>query len=80
MKTKTKKYTALLKSGKTLLKYKKVTVKVKGKTYSSKTNKKGQAIFKLKITTKGTFKAIIKFNGDKLYKSCKKTVYIKIKK
>ena len=41
---------------------------------------KGKAVFKLKITKKGKFKATIKFAGDKLYKASKKTVYIKIKK
>ncbi len=77
---KVKKYTIALKSGKTILKKKKVTLKVKGKTYTAKTNSKGKAVFKLKITKKGKFKATIKFAGDKLYKASKKTVYIKIKK
>lgn len=77
---KVKKYTIALKSGKTILKKKKVTLRVKGKTYTAKTNSKGKAVFKLKITKKGKFKATIKFAGDKLYKASKKTVYIKIKK
>lgn len=80
LKSKVKKYTVTLKSGKTILKNKKVTLKLKGKTYSTKTNNKGQAIFKLKITKKGKFKATIKFSGDKQYKSTAKTVNIKIKK
>ena len=80
LKTKTKKYSVKLKAGKTLLKNKKIKLTVKGKTYFAKTNKKGLATFKLKITKKGKFKAIIRFYGDKLYKSSKKTVYIKIKK
>ncbi len=80
LKTKTKKYQVILKSGKTLLKNKKIKLKVRGKTYSAKTNSKGKAIFKLKITKKGKFKAVIRFNGDKLYKTSKKTIYIKIKK
>jgi len=69
-----------LKSGKNIVKNKKVTIKIRGKTYTSKTNSKGKAIFKLKISKKGKFKGILKFNGDKTYKSSKKTVYIKIKK
>ena len=79
-KAKTKKYTITLKSGKTHLKNKKIKLRFRGKTYSAKTNKKGQAVFKLKINKKGKFKAIIRFYGDKLYKSSQKTVYIKIKK
>lgn len=80
LKKKTKKYTIKLKSGKTLLKNKKIKLKVNGRTYTAKTNKKGQATFKLKISKKGKFKAVIRFYGDKLYKASKKTVYIKIKK
>ena len=80
LKTKTKKYQITLKSGKTLLKNKKITLKIKGKIYSAKTNNKGKATFKLKITKKGKFKAIIRFSGNKLYKASKKVIYIKIKK
>ncbi|MBQ7929107.1 MAG: hypothetical protein IJ287_10275 [Methanobrevibacter sp.] len=75
-----KKYTVTLKTGKKILKNKKIFLKLKNKTYSGKTNSKGKVTFKLKITKKGTFKATINFYGDKLYKVSKKTVYIKIKK
>ena len=75
-----KKYTVILKTGKKVLKNKKITIKVKNRKYSSKTNSKGKATFKLKITKKGKFKALINFAGDKTYKASKKTVYIKIKK
>lgn len=86
-KSKSKKYRITLKTsksssndGKTYMKAgKKVTLKLKSKTYTAKTNKKGQAVFKLKMTKKGTFKAVIKFNGDKIYKSVSKKVKIKIK-
>ncbi len=77
---KVKKYTVILKTGKKVLKNKKIFIKVKNKTYSGKTNSKGKVTFKLKITKKGKFKATIKFFGDKLYKASQKTVYIKIKK
>ena len=79
-KTKTKKYTVILKTGKTPLKNKRIKLKLRGKTYSAKTNKKGKVTFKLKIKKRGKFKAVIRFNGDKSYKASKKTVYIKIKK
>ena len=58
----------------------KITMKIKGKTYRAKTNKKGVAVFKLKkLQRKGTFKAKIIFKGNTYYKSVKKTVKIKIK-
>ena len=78
-KAKTKMYRVALKSGKIILKYKIVFIKVKGKTYSAKTNNKGHATFKIRLSIKGKFKAIITFKGDKSYKPSKKTVYIKIK-
>ena len=80
-KVKVKKYTITLKSGKTLLKKVKVTLKVKGKTYKATTNKKGKATFKIKnLKKKGTYKAVIKFKGNKNYKATSKKVKIKVKK
>ena len=84
---KTKKYTVTLKTikgssidGKTYLAAgKKVTLKINGKTYTAKTNAKGQATFSLKITKKGKFTASIKFDGDKSYKASSKSVKITIK-
>ena len=84
---KTKKYTVTLKTtkgssidGKTYLaKGKKVTLKINGKTYTAKTNAKGQATFSLKITKKGKFAAVIKYAGDNTYKASSKNVKITIK-
>ena len=80
--TKTKKYTITLKNskGKAVNKAK-VTLKVKGKTYKSKTNSKGKATFKItKLTKKGTFKATINFKGNNYYyKAVTKKANIKIK-
>jgi len=84
---KTKKYTVTLKTtkgssidGKTYLaKGKKVTLKINGKTYTAKTNAKGQATFSLKITKKGKFAAVIKYAGDNTYKAASKKVKITIK-
>ena len=76
---KTKKITAILKSGKKLLKSKRIRLTIKGKTYTKKTNKLGKAIFKIKLTKKGKYKARIRFNGDKYYKASTKTITIKIK-
>ena len=84
---KTKKYTVTLKTipgssidGKTYLAAgKKVTMKINGKTYTAKTNAKGQATFSLKITKKGKFTTKISFDGDKSYEASSKSVKITIK-
>lgn len=84
---KTKKYRVTLKTvkgssinGKTYFgKGKKVILKLNGKTYTAKTNSKGQATFTLKITKKGKFKASIKYAGSTTYKSVSKSVKITIK-
>ena len=79
-KAKTKKYAITLKAGKAAVKKAKVTLKVKGKTYKATTNAKGKATFKItKLTKKGTFKATIKFAGDKNYKASSKNVKITVK-
>ena len=80
MAEKIKKYTIALKSGKTAIKKVQVTLKIKGKTYKAKTNTKGKATFKIKkLTKKGTYKATIKFKGNKYYRAVTKKVKIKIK-
>ena len=80
-KVKTKKFSVTLKDSKNrVLKGKKLTIKVKGKTYTATTNKKGVATFKItKLSKKGTYKSKIVFKGDKWYKAISKTVKIKIK-
>ena len=81
VKTKTKKYTITLKSGKKLVKNAKVTLKVNGKTYKATTNKKGKATFKItKLKKKGKFTAYIKFKATKYYKASSKKVKITVKK
>ena len=79
-KSATKKVTAVLKdnTGK-VLKGKKVTMKVNGKTYTAKTNSKGVATFKVKLTKKGTFKATTKFAGDAYYTAKRVTSKIVVK-
>ena len=58
----------------------KVTIKINKKTYSSKTNSKGVAIFKItKFTKKGIFQSVINYNGDKYYNKVTKKVNIIIK-
>lgn len=75
----TKKLTATLKSNGKAVKGKLITFKVNGKTYSAKTNAKGVATVKIKLTKKGTFKYTAKFAGDATYKAVSKTNKIKVK-
>ena len=81
LKDKTKKYVVTLKTDKSkVYKNQKITIKVNGKTYSAKTNSKGQATFKLtKLTKKGTFKATVKYAGNSYYKGLSKTVKLTVK-
>ena len=82
VKAKSKKYTVTLKDNKNqALANIKVALKVKGKTYSAKTNNKGAATFKItKLTKKGSFKATVEFSGNSYYNKVAKTVKITVKK
>ena len=78
--SKSKKIIITLKSasGKAISK-KKVTFKLNGKKYAAKTNKKGKAVVKVKLTTKKTYKFKVKFAGDNKYRAIAKKSSIKIK-
>ncbi len=78
---KIKKYSIILKNNKNqAMKKVKVTLKVKGKTYSAITTKKGLATFKItKLTKKGKFTATIKYNGNKYYTKLTKNIKIRVK-
>ena len=77
---KTKEYTITLKNNlNKVMKNTKVTIKVNKKIYTSKTNKKGIATFKItKLTKKGSFKSIITYKGNEYYNKLTKTVNIKV--
>lgn len=77
---KTKKYTVTLKTNRNkVMKNTKLTLKVNGKTYSAKTNAKGQATFKItKLTKKGKFNAVVTYKGNAYYNKLSKKVQIKI--
>ena len=80
-KVKVKKYTITLKNNvnKALAKVK-VTIKVKGKTFTAKTNSAGKATFKIKkLTKKGKYSATVTFKGDSCYNKVTKKVRIVIK-
>ena len=76
---KTKKLTATLKdqTGK-VVKSKKVLFTVNGKKYTAKTNSKGVATVKVKLTSKKTYKFSVKFAGDSKYYAVTKTGKVKI--
>lgn len=79
-KAKTKKLTATFKSAKgKAIKNKKITFKVKGKTYTAKTNAKGVATVKVKLTKKGTYTFTAKFAGDNTYKAVIKSAKLILK-
>ena len=83
--TKTKKYTVTLSTikgldGKMHLSPKKVTLKVNGKTYTGKTNSKGQVTFKINnLKKKAKYKATISYKGDKTYEAATKSVTLTVK-
>ena len=80
-KIKTKKYTAIFKDNKNkALKNTKVTLKVNGKTYSVKTNNKGQSVFKITNLRKiGSYIAVITVPANKYYNKVTKKVKITVK-
>ncbi len=78
-KSATKKVVITLKSGKTLLKKQKVTIKINKKTYKGTTNNKGKATIKIKLTKKGTYKGVLKYATTAKYKACTGKVTIKVK-
>ena len=80
VKAKTKKVSFTLKDAKgKAIKGKKITIKVNGKTYTAKTNAKGVATVKVKLTKKGKYTAVAKFAGDTTYKAISKKAVITIK-
>ena len=81
VKAKVKKYTATLKDNKgKAIKKAKLTLKIGKKTYTTKTNAKGVATFKVKLTKKGKNTATVKFAGNKYFKALSKKVKITVKK
>ena len=81
LKLKTKKYTVTFKNNKyQALKNTKVTLKVNGKTYSVKTNSKGQGVFKItNLKKKGSYTAVITVPTNKYYNKVSKKVKITVK-
>ena len=78
-KAKKKIVSVTLLSGKTKVKSKVITIKIKGKTFKAKTNSKGIAKIKVKLSKKGKYTATVKFAGDNNYKESSKKIKITIK-
>ncbi|MBE6500834.1 MAG: Ig-like domain repeat protein [Methanobrevibacter thaueri] len=78
-KAKTKQIKITLKHNKKGVKGKQITLKINGKTYKAKTNKKGVATFKVKKLGKGKFTGKLKFKGDKYYKGISGKVKVTVK-
>ncbi len=80
VKAKTKKVSFTLKDAKgKAIKGKKITFTVNKKTYTAKTNAKGVATVKVKLTKKGKYTAVAKFAGDTTYKAVSKKAKITVK-
>ena len=81
LKAKTIKYTASFKNNKNqAIKNTKVTLKVNGKTYSVKTNSKGQGVFKItNLKKKGSYTAVITVPANTYYNKVSKNVKITVK-
>ena len=82
VKLKTKKYAVTLKDnmGKAINNVE-VTLKIKGKAITAKTNKKGKVTFKIKtLKKKGKYSATVTFKGNSYYNKATKKVKITVKK
>ena len=77
---KVKKVKITLKSAGKAVAGKKITINVNGKAFSAKTNKKGVATIKVKLTKKGTYSYVASFAGDKTYDAGLKAGKIVVKK
>ena len=76
---KTKYLTATLKNSKgKAIKGRKIIFKVNGRKYFAKTNKKGIAKTKVKLSRKKTYKVTVKFAGDNTFKKAAKKGKVRI--
>ena len=79
-KSKTKKVTVKFKNNKNkVIKNSIIKLTVKKRTYKAKTNSKGIATFKVKLTKKGKYHAVFKYAGNSNYKSVSKKIRITVK-
>ncbi|WP_295618249.1 hypothetical protein [uncultured Methanobrevibacter sp.] len=78
---KTKKYSVFLKNSKgKAIRNARISLRINGKTYYGKTNKKGKIIFNIKkLNKKGKYQAIIRFKGNRYFNAISKKATISVK-
>ena len=76
---KVKKLTATLKSGKKVIKGKKLIFTINKKKYRAKTNKRGMASVKVRVSKRKTYKFTVKFAGDDTYLKSSKKAKLRIR-
>ena len=77
---KVKRFTAILKNSKgKAIKGKKIVFRINKKKYTAKTNKKGKASIKIKLSKKKTYKVKVRFAGDNTYFKKTRNTKVKIK-
>ena len=79
VKSKVKKVTVTLKNKNKAIKNAVVKLTINKKTYKVRTNSKGDAVFSIKLTKKGKFNAVFKYDSSSNFKSATKNVLIIIK-
>lgn len=76
-----KTYTVTLKDGNSkCIAKQKIVVKINGKTYTKKTNSKGQVKIKVKFSSLKNYKVSASYKGSKIYKKASATGKIKVEK
>jgi len=78
-KAKKKIVSVALLSGKTKVSSKVISLKINKKTYKAKTNKKGIAKIKVKLSKKGKYSGVVKFAGDSSYDGSSKKIKLIVK-
>ena len=76
---KVKKLTATLKSGKKVIKGKKLIFTINKKKYRAKTNKRGMASVKVRVSKRKSYKFTVKFAGDDTYLKSSKKAKLRIR-
>ena len=79
VKAKNKIVSVVLLSGKTKLASKVISLKINKKTFKAKTNKKGVAKIKVKLSKKGKYSGVVSFAGDSGYTGSSKKIILVVK-
>ena len=79
VKAKKKIVSVALVSGKTKLASKVISLKINKKTFKAKTNKKGVAKIKVKLSKKGKYSGVVSFAGDSSFTGSSKKIILIVK-